>query len=471
MSGAVGGTEVLLSDDFNKNGPINSSIWKPNIGAGSFLGGTTQMRPELPVAQNGHLKLQFDTYNSGQGGPGYGGNASFYGSEAISKQTFSVGQGIAFEARVRLPVAEDGLIGGFFTYGFDNATSLRDEIDWEFIPKRGPQNPQTNIFVNTPPDGEGDWKAPTLDGVRLTDFHTYRIEWLPNAVRWLVDDEVVRTERGVTLTHDMALHLNLWGAGSTWDSGSKSLTPVQTASQNRTFFMEVDYATVEKLATALGTNGANRLLGTDNSDWMVGRGGNDIIRGGDGNDTIAGGRESDDGPVGLGAAPGTDSKAFAERLYGGNGDDVISGGDGAEWLAGGSGADTIRGGGDDDAIFGGRGLDKLFGGEGADCFIYRSVEDARPVGNLERILDFNPRWGDSIDLSQVDANALESGNQAFDFIGAAAFSADPANAGELRYEVVRQGIRVEADVDGDGEADMAFLVKDASTLSDDDLVL
>lgn len=475
MTEAVSGTDILLSDDFNKNGPIDSSTWRYSTGPSSFLGGTTQMRPELPVAESGYLKLQFDTYNSGQGGPSYGGNPSFYGSEAISQQTFAVGDGIAFEARVRLPVAEDGLIGGFFSYGFDSGTNTRDEIDWEFIPKRGLQNPQTNIFNNTPPDGEGNWKAPTLDGVLLTDFHTYRIEWLPNAVRWLVDGEVVRTERGAALDKQMALHLNLWGAGDTWDTGSKDLTFAKTPGQNRTFFMEVDYAHVEQLATVVGDHGHNRLLGSDHSEWIIGRGGNDIIRGGHGDDTISGGRESDDdGGDELGAAPagpGISNKHFDEQLYGGGGDDVLGGGGGAEWLTGGSGNDIVRGGSGDDAIIGGRGIDRSFGGEGADQFIYRSVQDARPGEQLDRILDFHPRWGDKIDLSKIDANVGMAGNQAFDFIGDAQFSADPQHAGELRYETVKNGIRVEADVDGDGEADMAFLVKNVSSLSVEDVIL
>lgn len=475
VMGAVGGVKVLLSDNFNTNGPIDSATWRPNVGNGSFVNGTTQMRPELPVAQNGHLQLQFDTYNSGRGGPTYGGNASFYGSEAISQQTFQVGSGssgIAFEARVRLPVAQDGLIGGFFTYGRDASTGNRDEIDWELIPKRGLENPQTNLFINVA-DGDGNWQAPRLEGVGLTEFHTYRIEWLPNAVRWLVDGEVVRTERDHLPTKAMALHFNLWGAGPTWDTGSSQLTKALTPGQNRTFFMEVDYTRVEQLATVVGDHLDNRLLGSGTADWMLGRGGNDVMRGGDGDDSMFGGRESDGeggDTLARAAAPG-DPKAFEERLYGAAGDDVVNGGGGREWLAGGSGDDTVRGGSGEDAIIGGRGIDRLFGGDDADQFIFRSVKEARPGDQLERLLDFNPRWGDSLDLSKIDADTNTPGNQAFAFIGDAPFTADPAHAGELRYEQVGNGIRVEADVDGDGEADMAFIINNVSLLSADDIIL
>ncbi len=472
MSQAVGGKGVIFNDDFNKNGSIDSSKWMPNVGAGSFLSGTTQQRPTLPVANNGVLKLQFDTYNSGNGGPKDGGAPSFYGSEAISKTTFSrEGGGLAFEATVRMPVPEKGLIGGFFTYGGnENNATGRDEIDWEWIPARGPENPQTNIFKNARGGEGGDWKAPTLPGVSLAEFHTYRIEWLPNAVRWLVDGEQVRIETGgVVPTKDMALHLNIWGAGSNWQEGNPNLVPVKTPGANQTFFMEVDYAKVEVLSTVVGDSGANRLKGSAGGDWMLGGAGDDIMRGGAGNDTMFGGREAEAAtdPDDL----TSDRDDFAEHLFGGAGDDLLRGGAGAEWLNGGSGDDTVNGGSGDDVILGGRGIDRLLGGDGADLFVYRSVRDALPTDNLERIRDFDPRYGDRIDLSQIDADTTTEGDQAFRLIGDAEFSAGPEGAGELRTVETGKGVRVEADVDGDGAADMAFLVLHISSLTTDDFIL
>ncbi len=478
MSGAVGGAGVLLFDDFNKSGTIDSSKWKPNVGPGSFLGGTTQMRPELPVARDGHLLLELDTFNSGGGGPAHGGNPSFYGSEAISQQSFSRGGGgIALEAKVRLPVGEDGLIGGFFSYGYNPGTGLRDEIDWEFIPKRGPINPQTNIFAHVPPDGNGDPKYPALPGVDLTAFHTYRIEWLPNAVRWLVDGKVVRTESGGNLpTMDMALHLNLWGAGPTWDTGNPKLVPVSTQAQNRAFFMEVDYVRVEKTAVKVGDDGANRLRGSAEADWMVGGGGSDVLRGGAGDDTIFGGDEGGaalrgDAGDALEAPLFDDGKEFAERLFGGAGDDVLVGGSGEEFLSGGSGDDTIRGGDGDDLIIGGRGIDVSTGGDGEDQFVYQSVRHALPGKRLDRITDYKPGQGDGLDLSGIDADIRAPGDQAFEFIRNREFSGDREGPGELRYVELGRGIRVEADVNGDGDADMAFLILGVSHLFPADIIL
>jgi serralysin len=46
------------------------------------------------------------------------------------------------------------------------------------------------------------------------------------------------------------------------------------------------------------------------------------------------------------------------------------------------------------------------------------------------VADFNRGQGDRVDLSGIDANIVASGNQAFTFIGTAAFSGAP---GQLRY--------------------------------------
>jgi hypothetical protein len=458
--GEVAGKKVLLFDGFDRNGAADAALWKPNVGAGSFIGGTTQMRPTLPTASGGALRLAMDTYNSGGGGPANGGAASFYGSEAITKATFGrAGGGVAFEARIKLETPQDGLIGGFFTYGLD-ASGRRDEIDWELIPKRGLKNPQTNLYTNTDDTGAGAWQAPPGDG-SMAQYHTYRIEWLPNAVRWLVDGAVVRTETKGVPTKDMALHLNLWGAGPSWAEGSPGLAPVATAAANRTFTMAVDSVQVERLAVLAGRAGADRLTGTAADEWLAGRGGADVLRGGAGDDTLHGG--ADGGGGGAADASGGD------RLFGGRGDDLLHGnGGGAERLDGGLGRDTLFGGDGDDTLIGGAGRDRILGGDGADVFKVRTVADAAPSDRPERLGDFDPRSGDVVDLSRIDADAGKAGDQAFAFVGDAAFS---GTAGEVRFVALDGAVRVEADVDGDGAADLVIEIARLSALTADDLVL
>jgi hypothetical protein len=96
----------------------------------------------------------------------------------------------------------------------------------------------------------------------------------------------------------------------------------------------------------------------------------------------------------------------------------IFSGDGADSIRGSAGADDIFGRGGNDSIVGGLGGDVLNGGAGNDRFIYTSVADSTAAAR-DTIADFAA--GDLIDLLQVDANSAAAGDQAFTFIGAAAF--------------------------------------------------
>ncbi|MFN3387838.1 MAG: ELWxxDGT repeat protein [Allosphingosinicella sp.] len=142
--------------------------------------------------------------------------------------------------------------------------------------------------------------------------------------------------------------------------------------------------------------------------------------------------------------------------------------DGSYRIWGGTGADTITGGARGDTMTGGLGADRLSGGGGNDVFRYRFAAESA-VGAEDRILDFSA--GDRIDLSAIDANAGAGGDQAFTFIGSAAFA---GTAGQLR--AVNSGgtaWRVEGDIDGNGLADFAILVTraDAAAMAAIDFVL
>src|SRR5262249_24504228 len=105
-------------------------------------------------------------------------------------------------------------------------------------------------------------------------------------------------------------------------------------------------------------------------------------------------------------------------------------------LSGAAGGDSISGGGGDDVIIGGTGTDTMTGGTGNDTFVYSAFnESGIGAGNSDVITDFEgdgSAVGDIVDLSALDANAVVTGNQAFTFIGTAAFRA----AGQLRYSQV-----------------------------------
>jgi Ca2+-binding RTX toxin-like protein len=134
----------------------------------------------------------------------------------------------------------------------------------------------------------------------------------------------------------------------------------------------------------------------------------------------------------------------------------------------GAGDDTLIGGAGADQLFAGLGADTMTGGGGGDTFIYRAYSESS-TGAVDRILDFAE--GDKIDLSFFDANISGGGaNDAFTFVGSAAFS----GAGQLRAFGSGTSWTIEADVDGNGVADLVIdvtLANPADTIVATDFVL
>jgi len=146
---------------------------------------------------------------------------------------------------------------------------------------------------------------------------------------------------------------------------------------------------------------------------------------------------------------GRDFAAALDRdnqLLGPGGDDRQTCGTGDDRLTGGAGRERLRG--MDRA-------DLLRGGAGADEFVFHADEAAGDI-----IADFE-RGVELVDLGRA-------GPGQFQWIGAGSFT---HQAGELRVAVRSAGLRVEGDADGDGAADLSFLVKAAATLDPGDFLL
>ena len=205
-----------------------------------------------------------------------------------------------------------------------------------------------------------------------------------------------------------------------------------------------------------GNAGANVIIGSLHDNVLAGRDGADSVDGGAGRDSLYGGAGNDT----LRGEEGDD------YLRGGPGDDLIGGGDQDDFLQGSEGADSLYGGGGQDRLWGGMGPDVLYGGADADTFAFGWAAESPGGAGRDRIMDFE-RGLDRIDLANVDADATIAGNQAFQFIGTAAFTA----AGQVRYAVVGPDVIVGADVDGDGLGDLTILVAGVAALTADDFFL
>jgi Ca2+-binding RTX toxin-like protein len=155
------------------------------------------------------------------------------------------------------------------------------------------------------------------------------------------------------------------------------------------------------------------------------------------------------------------------RLWGAQGNDTVSGLDGDDILNGGAGNDSLSGGTGDDTILGGAGNDRLSGGEDADRFVFHlSSESPATSGGADLISDFR-RGEDLIVLTRIDARAGTAANEAFTFIGTAAFS---NVEGQLRV-VVGGTTQVQADINGDGKADMIIRLTGSISLTAADFAL
>jgi Ca2+-binding RTX toxin-like protein len=249
----------------------------------------------------------------------------------------------------------------------------------------------------------------------------------------------------------------------------------------------------------LGKAAAVSLTGSTANDTLVGGTLNDTLTGGGGNDLMIGGAGADRFIIDAGtdtvrdlgvgdalqvlagasvqatltaawSADATSGNDGIARLYAaGFSVDLSLAGGALGWnvtnngqavavsLLGSAAGDTLIGGTAGDTLVGGLGTDRLTGGAGADVFRFLSLADSAAGTGRDGITDFKAAEGDILDLAAIDANSLVGGDQAFAWIGGAAFS---HGAGQLR---LARG-RLQGDVDGDAVADFELTLSGVAML-------
>jgi Ca2+-binding RTX toxin-like protein len=258
-------------------------------------------------------------------------------------------------------------------------------------------------------------------------------------------------------------------------------------------------ANVENLTIlgSLATNGtgnisANTIIGNAGANILNGMAGLDTLKGFAGNDIYIINRLIDGATIDTVtelANAGTDTVQFtasaanqgyqlganvenltilgtlAANGFGNTGVNTFIGNRANNAFNGGNGNDNLNGGAGNDTLTGGAGRDALNGGAGRDIFdLNASSESARGV-NRDIISGFSRTQDDRIDLRTIDADRDgTAGNQAFKFIGSAAFSRVD---GQLRFS----GGVLQGDTNGDRIADFEIKVTGVSSMVGGDFFL
>lgn len=254
--------------------------------------------------------------------------------------------------------------------------------------------------------------------------------------------------------------------------------------------------------TLHGDGGADTLYGQEGADTLYGDAGADVLNGGAGNDWLEGGADDDiyivrdtgdfvseqangghdlvrttinlilfsdvEALVLMGGAGTGTGNALDNDISGNKSNNSLYGVAGQDQIFGNGGRDTIDGGVGNDILHGGQGIDTLTGGADADRFVFADGDTSRNSLYADAITDFNVATGDLINLARIDANTALEGDQAFTFIGTAAFG---GTASQLRFEVMAGNTWVQMDTTGDGVADYQIRLNGAHALTAGDFVL
>ena len=272
-----------------------------------------------------------------------------------------------------------------------------------------------------------------------------------------------------------------------WNAGTQTLT--------QTGFATNDVIRGSSVRDVMnGGTGDDALFGLADADTLNGGAGNDSLNGGAGSDRMAGGAGDDlyffttgdtmteavnsgidtvyasvtvtlaanqENLSLFGAAKVTGTgNGLANQIFANGAGNTLRGLAGNDYIVGSTGLDTLTGG---------AGSDSVFGQAGADRFVFAAYADFGPANALDSIGDFSQADGDKISLQPIDPNSAVAGNQAFTFIGAAAFSATAAY--QVRVQTSGPDMLVQIDANRDQVADYQILLYGVTALVAGDFLL
>jgi trimeric autotransporter adhesin len=251
----------------------------------------------------------------------------------------------------------------------------------------------------------------------------------------IYNDTLVAGAAGISLAGDQGNDTLIGGAGNDYLYGGTGADTLNGQGGNdfasyahaAGSVQVVLYDSSQNLAEAAGDTFASieGIIGSNYNDWLVSNhasttiyggagndileslGGNDYLDGGAGDDTIRnfGGHDTLVGGAGNDTLTGWEGN---DTLYGDADNDMLNGGAGSDVLYGGSGNDTLLGGAGNDFLVSDGGSDNLSGDLGNDTFVFTGVYSGHRANIFWFVAD-----QDKIDVSQIDANPQQVGDQAF----------------------------------------------------------
>ena len=279
-----GGGNQLLFDDFN-SGTLNSSVWSRYVYP-QQLQRTGWGNNSINMSEGGtsFTRLTLDSYNPDAPG------TLFRGTEIFTKNSYSVGNGLEAEARLRAPGLPSGVLFAFFLIrnryvgSVTPANYRKDEIDFEGLTRQqdqfgGRNRLYTNAWNNWNEalygfDGDSANNGlerknddlvyqPSVDpNFDYANWNNYKIRWFPDRTEFYVNDKLERTETEVKPDQAMELHFNFWTPTGDFQQAFSGNLPGPVASPNnadrRVYQFDVDYVRVR----ALGTGAASARIAT-----------------------------------------------------------------------------------------------------------------------------------------------------------------------------------------------------------------
>lgn len=229
-------TNLVFADEFDVDGAPNSANWGYNIGTGDNGWGNSESqyytsRPENVIVQGGFLKIiaKAESYMG----------STYTSARLVSENKFEFKYG-KVEFRAKLPTGS-GTWPALWMLGQNYQTNpwpACGEID--VMEHKGNQPNTIHSTLHFPGNSGGNGATATTTASNVAgEFHTYRVIWSPNSIKFSIDDQpafhTVANNPGTPFNLDFFLIMNV-AMGGTFGG---TIAPGFSQSS-----MEVDYVRV-----------------------------------------------------------------------------------------------------------------------------------------------------------------------------------------------------------------------------------